>query len=67
MRGTWRWTDEEKLPGVWKLQMLVDRLDRGVFAKIDTDSVTHDVLPVEELTDSYSILLRMEGDHDATE
>jgi hypothetical protein len=49
------------------VEVLVDRLQRSVFTKVDADAIAHDGFAVESLTHGNGVISRIERAHNAAE
>jgi len=67
MRRRRRGRDEEELPRIRQVQMLVFGLDVGRVAKIYLDPLAHYCFAVEDLSDPDGGVLVKERDYDAAE
>lgn len=67
MRRGWRRGNEEELPCVWQIEVLVFRLDGGWISKVDTHALAHDFFIVEDLLDADCGVVGKEGDDYAPE
>lgn len=67
MGRRWRGRDEEQLPGVRKMQVLVPGRNVGGLTEIHLDTLAHDCFAVEDLPDSDGGVLVKEGDYNAAE
>jgi len=67
MRRRRRGGDEEQLPCIRQVEMLVFGLDAGRLAEIHLDTLPHDCLAIEDLPNSNRGVFVEEGDYDAPE